>query len=198
MKDARTWIIIGLVIVIALLILFSPSKPIDQIDNQAFKDRIETLRWEKSLKDAQLKAIIKESEDNDSTTKVELRAKDKEISLLKAKLSKQRPVIQPIIDSIPELKAFIATQDSVILVTEQRADNLQMALTSQLETIRDLRTLIIDKDRISNEMFVTCSQQLDKADRLANKEHKRKTFFKKLAGVLGIIVITETLLLVAP
>ena len=197
MKDARTCIIVGLVVIIALLILFSPTKPVDQTDNQAFKDRINELSLQKAHKDAQVATLFKESESKDSTVRVELRAKDKEISLLKTKLSKQRPPIVLMADSVPELKAFIATQDSLLAATEQKADTLQMAYTSQIETTRDLKKLIVDKDRIANEMYSACAAQLDKADRLANREHKKANIFKKIAGVLGIIVLTEAALILA-
>ena len=194
-KTPRDYIIVALVLIVALLIIFRRDQPQDQTEGKAFKETISKLEAEKAQKDAQIQAIFQESEHKDSAVRVQLRAKDKEISLLKAKLSKQRPPIVLMADSVPELKAFIATQDSLLLATEQKADTLQMALTSQLETIRDLRTLVVDKDKIQNEMFTTCSERVDKLQRDYEKEHKRKIGWKKVAAIFGVVILTETAVL---
>jgi hypothetical protein len=190
-KSPKDYIIAGLVLILILVILFRKTQPVDQTDNQSFKNTIEKLTLEKAQKDAQISTIFQESEHKDSTVKVELRAKDKEINLLKAKLSKQRPPITIMADSVPELKAFIATQDSLIAATEQRADTLQKAYTSQIETTRDLKRLIVDKDKIQQEMFSTCSERVDKLQRDYEKEHKRKTGWKKAFGVTLVVALVE-------
>jgi len=198
-KSPKDYILVALVLAIILLIAFWPSKPIDTNGYvKEYESKIQSLERQDAIKDAQISAVVKVSEDTIKYFQAIVGAKDKEIKVQKVRNAELRKPIQPLIDSVPALKAYIEGQDSLLAATEQRADVLQRAYTSQIELNRELKTLIVDKDRIANEMFVACSQQLDKADRLANKEHKRKTFFKKLAGVLGIIVITETLLLVAP
>lgn len=195
-KSLKDYILVALVLAIILLIAFWPSKPIDTNGYvKEYESKIQKLEAQKAQKDAQISAIFQESEHKDSTVRVQLSAKDKEINGLKVKLSKQRPPITIMADSVPELKAFIATQDSLIAATEAKSDTLQMALTSQLQTIRDLRTLIIDKDKIQNEMFTTCSERVDKLQRDYEKEHKRKTGWKKVAAILGVVILTETAVL---
>ncbi len=194
-KTPRDYIIVALVLIIALLILFRKEPPLQ--DNSAYHKTIEALTFQKSIIGARLDSLVKRSSRRALQDSINTAQKNKEISQLKVKLSKQRPPVTLMADSVPELKAFIATQDSLIAATEQKADTLQMALTSQLETIIELRTLVIDKDKIEDQMYTACAAQLDKTERLANKEHKRKGVWKKVAQVGVVIIITETLLILA-
>jgi len=113
-------------------------------------------------------------------------AKDKEIGLLKAKAITQRKNIQPLIDSIPELKVFIQTQDSIILVTEAKVVELNAALATQTAFIKELQTIIIDKDKIQAQMFTASEQRLTNVEQTLERHDKRA---KRTAKTLKIVAI---------
>ena len=195
-KSPKDYILVALVLAIILLIAFWPSKPIDTNGYvKEYESKIQSLERQDAIKDAQISAVVKESEDTIKYFQAIVGTQNKEIKAQKVRNAELRKPIQPLIDSVPALKAYIEGQDSLLAATEQRADNLQRAYTSQIETTRDLKRLIVDKDKIQQEMFTTCSERVDKLQRDYEKEHKRKTGWKKVAAILGVVILTETAVL---
>ncbi len=190
-KSPKDYIIVALVLLLAGVILFRKSAPLPDNGKNEYEKNNERLTAQLSIKDAQIGAVVKESEDTIKYFQAIVGTQNKEIKAQKVRNAELRNPVQPLIDSVPALKAFIQSQDSLLLVTEQRADTIQKAYTSQIETTRDLKKLIVDKDKIQNEMFTTCSERVDKLQRDYEKEHKRKGTWRKVAGIAIIVSLVE-------
>jgi len=185
-KDAKNYLIGALLLVTTGLIVFDRDKPESTGYVSEYESKIQSLQRKDSIKGARIKEIFKASTNRAKWDSLKLIAKDKEIGLLKAKAITQRKNIQPLIDSIPELKVFIQTQDSIILVTEAKVVELNAALASQTSFIKELQMIIIDKDKIQAQMFTACEQRLTNVEQTLERHDKRA---KRTAKTLKIVAV---------
>ena len=195
--DWKLWLIIGLTLAVILLILLRPQTPTEDNSKKAYQDTIEALRVERAFNRARIDSVFRASKTNAEQTKQIVAAKNEEISVLKVKASKQRVVVQPIIDNSPELKAFIATQDSILRATEAKADTLQRAFDFQLKVTDSLNVVVIDKQQIEDQMFTECSKRVDKLEKDKEKERKKKTVWKRIAESAIVVIVVETVIILA-
>ena len=195
--DWKLWLIIGLTLAVILLILLRPQTPTEDNRKKPYQDTIEALRVERAFNHARIDSLFRASKTNAEQTKQIVAAKNEEISVLKVKASKQRVVVQPIIDNSPELKAFIATQDSILRATEAKADTLQRAFDFQLKVTDSLNVVVIDKQQIEDQMFTECSKRVDKLEKDKEKERKKKTVWKRIAESAIVVIVVETVIILA-
>jgi len=84
-----------------------------------------------------------------------------------------------------------------LIATERKADSLASSLEFQLHTVDLLQAAIFD-DRMSDEKLNAAKdQRIAQLEKMNERLHKGKTFWKKAAQVGAVIIVTETLLILA-
>lgn len=194
MKDARTWIIIGLAVVVILLLVFrgnngGPSK--EQIEREAQYARQAAIdNVEKTNAVARADSIQKSHVEYKDSVKVALSAKDKRIHTLTTRLTQQRPTVQPYLDTIPVLKQFVQTQDSLL---QTQDSTIQILRASNYRIAKDFDALsiaMVDERKISEKMLQDCEanrESLKNDLEKATKKEVRKVKFWKAAAVVGTV-----------
>lgn len=193
--DAKTWIIVGLTLGIILLIIFRPAKPIDKNQKKQY-DSVVSI-W-KGLADSAVKqsgAIVKDAFKRMERDSLAINAEKSKTAYWKGQALTKRVLAQPAIDSNAIVKDFVASLDSVIVSQGITIDTLSKAYDRQKESFTQLSKVMVDERKIRELMFTTCSERVAKLQRDYEKEHKRKGVFKKIAGVLGVIALTEAAIL---
>ena len=83
-------------------------------DNLTFQRTIEAKRAEIAQKDSLLATIEHERQYDSLKARAAQIAQNREIQTYKNRLAKIRPGIEPVLDSIPDLREFVALQDKII------------------------------------------------------------------------------------
>ena len=155
-----------------------------------FQDALEKSRQRlQSYADSAHKLTVRLALTRDSM-KVAVNARKREIAELKKFIADRRPEIAERIDTIPDLREFVAVQDSII----ERQDNLirGMELSHSAEIV-DLEEIIrLQEAKFKEQMAITAGfeQRLVVSEAETKKERKGKKFRNVVIGVLsGLILI---------
>lgn len=113
------------------------------------------------------------------------------ISVLTKKLAEKRPDIQPLLDSIPKLAAFVLLQDSIIDVQAVRIDSLEAQKARQWRDFNKLLEVQEEKFQASSEINLHL-EAINDNWRDENKRLKRQNRILKvsvgIAFVSGILI----------
>jgi chromosome segregation ATPase len=187
------WIIaLILAVVVIILILTRPSGGSDAQNKRedAYRNQIALLQLEKdSLKALQSKIILEVSEEHEKDS-IELESIEREIRVLKTRLTQQRPQVQPYLDSIPVLKQFVETQDSVIQTQDSTLAVYQQSLYDLGRQFTVLEGTIYDSRQIEERMMAECESRraelLSQVERMEKKNRKKVKIWKSVAVALGV------------
>lgn len=185
------YVIAGLALVVVLLILFQPSPPdLDQQREQAYKTEIAILKLEKDEISSRFDSVVRMSQHKGKSDSVRLSAKDKEIRGFKVKLSQLREQIKEQVDTLPEIKRFIALQDSVIEKQGEVIDTLKASVDFQVNAIKELGKIHVDSEKIADDMLTKCESRLQEVTedyrKQVRKAKRANRFLKAGAVVLGV------------
>lgn len=178
------YIIFGLTTIVVYLILSRPT-PYDSNKAQ-YEDTVSFLRAKEASIITQGQRIIKTYEDRVKVDSVKLAAKDEQIRQAKAKVVIRRVFIEPLVDSIPELRSFIQGQDSVILIQGQQIDTLKQAYASQIQTTDDLINNHDAQARISERIEAEKDLRIESLEKQVRKTRRGSKLAKVLLPIVGL------------
>jgi chromosome segregation ATPase len=194
MRDIKTWIIVGLGIVIVLLLLFKKSP---KSDNKPFERELASREHQirvlglqnQSLIDS-IKSLDKKEAEEKAVFNAKLEAKNREISKLRTKSAEQRKEVQPLIDSFPPLRAHIDTMDSTVAALDS-TNRMKDVRIAGLELTNGKLSLNITALQANfDEAMKLRSEQASimeaENERLA-KEVKKQTRLTKLFQAISVI-----------
>jgi hypothetical protein len=194
--DIKSWLIIGLIIVVALLILFRPSGELPD-SSGPYQEAINKLEVKNAIKDSTINDLKRRYADTVKTLSIKLASNDKELFRLKKKASNAEKAIPPhVIEDHPEVGTALMAKDSVIQKQDEQADVLKAAIKFQQIAYNDLSKAYVDKEAINRDMHVAKDKRLIEERRLHEKTFKQKTFWKKVGQTAVVIVIVETAILI--
>lgn len=185
------WKIILVLVLLVALVLRECSRPgkIDYAD-QAFKDTIEVLRQEKGVIQSRQEATVKRYEHKRASDSLSLSRYSEQISTLKKKVVIKRIYVQPLIDSIPTLRAFVQLQDSVIQHQEARIDSLNAGMEFQRKLNEQLIFDELTEDRIEASMQIETTRRIGDLEQQGRKKQRKS----KLKGILVPVALIGGLL----
>lgn len=184
MKYFRTWLIIGLAVVVILMLLF--DKDPDPVNTQPWKDTIALKDFQIQELNLQNQALLIDLREDSVRQAKEKQSFLSEINRLSKRRDTSRPQVQPLIDSIPPLKAFIETQDSIILTQAIRIDTLESNLSNLRIDLNEITTNFQEQLKLSQEKFEAQGEIL-KLSMKENKKIRRANLWAKVGAVaLGI------------
>lgn len=178
------WIIAVLTIVIVYLILSRPA-PYDS-NKQAYTDTLTFLRAKEASIVAQGKRIIEAHRSKTKKDSLAINAKDEQIRQAKAKVVIRRVYIQPLVDSIPELKAFVQAQDSVILIQGQTIDTLKQALEFSKQAFNDLIQNHDAQESIEARIDLEQTERIADLEKQVRKTKRGNKLAKVLIPIVGL------------
>lgn len=184
MGGIKFWLIVGLVAIIIYLIISRPA-PYDS-NKDAYLDTLNFLRAKEASIIAQGQRIIKTYEDRVKADSLNLATKDVEIKAIKVRVIIKRIPVQPLIDSIPTLRAFVELQDSLIQVQGQQIDTLKQAYASQIQTTKDLIQNHDAQARISERISEEKDLRIENLEK-QNRRKNRGVKFWKVATVVSLV-----------
>lgn len=185
-------IIAVLVLVIGYLIYrdFRPAPTIDpEISNQEDSIAIKRRQIDSLLlKGEQLRLRL----ESDSIKSIEAQKAFKmRLAALTQKLAEKRPEIEPLLDSMPKLAAFVLLQDSIIDVQAVRIDSLERQKARQWVDFNKLLDVEQDKFQASSEINLHLTEIAEHYSE-ENKKLKRQNRWLKIgvgsAFVAGLLL----------
>lgn len=121
------------------------------------------------------------------SAKIAQRAAKIENQAIRKTLSRLRPLLAPKIDSIPDLRDFVALQDSLINGQDSLIMSLEFSCMAQVrsfeEVIRLNRAQIQEQIAVSN----TLQEMLVSEQGKTRKAERGKRFWKRTAGVITVV-----------
>lgn len=180
----KDWVIIGLTLVIISLIIFDKDTP--ESDKQAYIDSLRFLKAKERDIIAQEVRIIQASKDKAKNDSAKLALKDKEIQALKGRSVKTRVIIQHIIDTIPDLRVFVAQQDSIIQIQGITIDTLKASVEFQRKLFDDLVISHNTERDISKRIEDEQEEYIQKLEKQVKKA-KRANRWLKATAVVGSV-----------
>lgn len=192
MKPIHWLLLVAVAVIVALILLWPDTGPSPaeqereaQYQRQQAIDAVK-LRESASTIDSLKKKLI----DTLKVVIVESEAKDKEIRVLRTRLAKSRTEVQPMLDTIPTLKAFVEQQDSLIQLQDEQIVVLRDGL---YQVGKDLTSLIGEQEmnsRIAADMLQQCETRREEMKSEFDKENKkirRANRVWKVATVVGVV-----------
>lgn len=183
-KDIRIWLIIVLTSIVIYLIL-SRSAPHDS-NKAAYLDTLSFLRAKEASIIAQGQRIIKTYEARVEADSLNLAAQNEQIRQAKAKVVIRRVFIEPLADSIPELKSFIQGQDSVNLMLQQQVDTLKVSLASQIRVTEDLIQNHDAEESIEARIDFEQTQRIADLEKQVRKTRRGSKLAKIMIPIVGL------------
>lgn len=188
-KDFRTWLIIGLVLLVVYLILSRPSAP-DPTE-------ITTLKQRDQAKQVQFDSVRRLNQSlTDDLQKKTLeaeRVQDSLITLVKKKQARQviiKPVVMAQTDSLPIVREYIARQDSIAEDLSNHIKSLEFELSNTTKTLLSIRANMETEIAFMQDKYKIALQEAEVYRKGWKKEQKKVKLFKVLtvAGtVLGLV-----------
>ncbi len=116
----------------------------------------------------------------------------REIKALKFTVSELRKPVQQLIDSVPQLDAFVDAQDSVIHFQEGRIDTLTAQYYLRNLKLQGVITLTESKFEASQQINTHYQQLNESLYKQVRKERRKKTIWKIVAGTLAAGIIYQS------
>lgn len=188
--DLKTILILSLLVIIALLLIFQRPKPTSEAILQA-RDSIKQITALNTV----LSKRVEEKEVELTNALEREKATEKrfndEIQKLTTRTTRLRPIAQPIYDSIPVLKQFVAVLDSTIQTQAARIDTLTSEKAFQAKLYEDLivlkDSLLSGKDKIIEQQVVIIVTQ-EKELRKARRGNKALKVLAVGSSVIGLLL----------
>lgn len=184
-KDFRTWLIIGLVLLVVYLILSRPSRPQPEQITQLEKVKDSLTREIKSVK-ANRAVLFDQYVKNVVTSE---RVQDSLITLVKKKQARQviiRPVVMAQVDSLPIVKQFILRSDSIQADLTERVTSLEFALTSTTKTLKGITESYENELQFTRDHYKIALEEAEVYRKGWRKEQRKTKVWKVAAVVLGV------------
>lgn len=178
-----------LAIVTTIFIMRDCARPDEEKESTEQKEYNSAMAELKGLLDStqaiQEHAIksLAEHKGKDSVAKAAFKIEN---TRLKKQLAIRRPQVQVMIDSTPPLKAFIQTQDSIILTQDVRIDSLEASMDFQRKLNEDLIITEFQEDKIEAAMQIQAAQRIDQLEKLSRKKERKSRFVKVLVPVVAV------------
>lgn len=185
MKSWQTWLNLILVLTIALMILFWPSKP-DPTE-------ITTLQQHDSAKQVQFDSVKRLNQSlTDDLQKKTLeaeRVQDSLITLVKKKQARQviiKPVVMAQTDSLPIVREYIARQDSIAEDLSNHIKSLEFELSNTTKTLLSIRANMETEIAFMQDKYKIALQEAEVYRKGWKKEQRKTKVWKVAAVVLGV------------
>lgn len=178
------WIIGALALVIIWLLLTRPDPP-DNIKAQ-YEDTVRFLKAKEASIIAQEERIIQRSKDASLHDSLALASKEREIQALKGRTVKTRVIVQHVIDSVPDLRLFVAQQDSIIQIQGTAIDTLKASVEFQRKLFDDLVVSHQAERDISQRIEDEQWQYIAKLEKQVKKTNRGQRWLRA-AAVIGTI-----------
>ena len=187
--DLKLWLIIGLVVLVIILILTRPNH--EPADNSIYHREINSQNIQIKTLEAHNRALL-DSIKSDSLEDVkEKEAFTARLNVLNKRIVITRPIIMHQVDTLPQVKAFIADQDSVIMLQSVRIAGLEF-----LQMKLELNTQAIyanfeESLKLERQKFALAEKQivdLEKQNRKERRKGKLKSILLPVAAGLGLIL----------
>lgn len=185
-KDFRTWLIIGLVLLVVYLILSRPSAP-DPTEITILKQRDKAKQVKiDSLADrnrAILSAYQKDVQSWDSARsvfKTQLNAKqDRQVKI--------KTVVLQTVDTMPVVKEYLLRQDSIIEDLSKRTNQLEFELSSTTKSLLGIQANMEQELKFTQDQYKIALQEAE-VYRKGWRKEQRKTKGWKVAAVAGTVL----------
>jgi ElaB/YqjD/DUF883 family membrane-anchored ribosome-binding protein len=188
--DLKTWIILGLLILLVGYILF--DKPAEKTDLEPYKIEKAILTQELREQRQHAQDIIKKAKERTTRDSIAINAKDKRIAVLEIKARQARtPKVDTLILNNPDLELFVNTQDSIIQVKQELIDTLKSALDFQIQVKEDLVQNHEAEARISKRIEGEQDKVIAKLEKAVKKKTNGNKFWKSVAvaGTVGAFIL---------
>lgn len=182
----------ALVVLMFVLIVFiakdcsRPSEEREADRKEQYETEVTILKAEKTSIQAAQDSIAKVLIHRTRKDSLSLSRYYEQISTLKKKVVIKRIYVQPLIDSIPTLRAFVELQDSVIQYQETRIDSLNAALDFHAKVNQDLIALEFVEDKIESQMAIETSLRISDLEQQGRRKEKKNRFVKVLLPIVGV------------
>jgi hypothetical protein len=189
MKNVPYFVVAGLVVVLIIFIMRDCSRPGEQKEAEERKAYEKMItEWKGMAKQAvaQSEAILKDAIARKAKDSLVIKAQDREIYRLKNRTVVTRVVIQPMVDTIPALKAHLEAQDSLVASLETQSDTLKHALLNQEKYFMGLVVAHEAERRISERMVVESLARVEELQK-QNRKVKRQNKLLKV-GIVALPV----------
>lgn len=115
-----------------------------------------------------------------------------EISTYKKTIARLRPLVQAKIDSFPDLRDFVAAQDSTISRQDSLIYRQELFCTLQIRDLQEIVQLTEQKYAAQEQITAAVTAQLAKEVRQHRKTKRRSTLKSVGLGILsaGIVIIS--------
>lgn len=178
MRDIKFWLIIALVLALVISILTRPTKEIT--DLTPYKTALAIADQQIDSLTRSNRATIKRIQE-DSIIQAEERESFKtKLNAISRRQNTRRPQVLEQIDSLPIVKAFIETQDSVISLQAVRIDTLQNNLSELRINLSQIQNNFL-KQIEQHEVKLKSTEALVDAYKKENRSERRK---RKIATAL--------------
>lgn len=186
----KPYIIPGLILIILVLCFgwlrsCEKAKEVVQVtDNTAFRTIIDNLKQDTTDLRTQLRQKATQmTQDSTRSAKV-ITGLQVKINVLRAKEPALRAEVQPLIDSLPKLKAFVENQDSVIAEQVNMMSNLNAAYGIQVKSLNEQLALNEKIQAKSDEIAKAYESRVADVEKSLRKENRRKRFWRSATLVM--------------
>jgi len=123
--------------------------------------------------------------------KVSQNAAIREIKVYKVTIAKLRPLLQAKIDSFPDLREFVAAQDSTIDNQQALIQSQELHCTLQVRSLQQIIALTTQQFEAQKQITAAVTEQLAISTQETRKERRGKKFWRVLAvvGTVGGILL---------
>lgn len=154
-------------------------------DNTAFRTIISGLQADTTNLRQQLREKRTQMTQDSTKSAEVISGKDKTITRLRATSTAQRPDIQPILDSIPKLQAFVDVQDSTIQELTNINAELNASYVAQVRNLNEQLELHAQVQAKSDEIAKEYELRVSELEKKLKKADRRRRFWRGATLVLG-------------
>lgn len=198
--DLKTWLIVVLGIVVVLLLMF-PGK--QEVDSTQWKQAIDDANHRNARLAIQNQSLLKRiqedsvlSAEKSESFRTQINGLNRELSAKRTQLAKSRKEIQPQLDTIPRIKAFVEQQDSLIQLQDSTISFQQgriYDLGKEMEGLRiDLNAVTVNfqaQIQESNNTQKILLEAIGKEQKELKKQIRQKRLFQITTVILPIAVL---------
>lgn len=184
MKNIQTWLLVAVTVALIISILTRPTKEITDLTPYRTAIAIADLKIDSLTKSN--RATIKRIQE-DSIIQAEERESFKtKLNAISRRQDTRRPQVLQQIDSLPIVKAFIETQDSVIAFQSARIDSLELDKAELRVDVRTITDNFIRQMEAQESKIQATEQLADAYKKDARKSKRANRWAKAGAVVLGV------------
>lgn len=196
----KDWVIIALGAVIVLLLIFPGGQ---EVDTTQWKQALDDANHRNAQRAIQNQALLKRihedsvlSAEKSESFKTQINGLNRELSTKRVQLAKSRKEIQPQLDTIPRIKAFVEQQDSLIQLQDYTISFQQGRIYDLGKEMEGLR---IDLQNVSRNFQAQIQEadntqkilvaEIEKSQKQLKKERRKTRLFQATSIILPIAVL---------